>query len=108
MTAPSDSRTPARSKLIWLAVIAAVGIGWWIYHGRTVLSQDKKGASKDDKGRKGGGGRGQAQETPVAASKSRLGDIPVYLDGLGSVNAFYTVTVRSRVDGELMSMPVRE
>ncbi|MEP6534945.1 MAG: MdtA/MuxA family multidrug efflux RND transporter periplasmic adaptor subunit [Bryobacteraceae bacterium] len=107
MPAPS-ANPPARSKLIWLAAIAALGIGWWIYHGRTVLSQDKQSANSADKGREGGGGRGQAQETPVAAAKARLGNIPVYLDGLGAVNAFYTVTVRSRVDGELMSMPVRE
>jgi multidrug efflux system membrane fusion protein len=45
---------------------------------------------------------------PVAATPARLGDMPVYLEGLGSVTAYYNVTVRSRVDGQLMSVPVRE
>ena len=27
--------------------------------------------------------------------------MPIYLDGLGTVQAFYTVTVHTRVDGEL-------
>ena len=43
---------------------------------------------------------------PIAAATARLGDMPVYLDGLGSVTAYYNVTVRSRVDGQLMSVPV--
>ena len=45
---------------------------------------------------------------PVAVAPARRGDMPVYLDGLGSVTAYYSVTVRSRVDGQLMSVPVRE
>ncbi len=45
---------------------------------------------------------------PVTAAKSYRGDIPVYQTGLGSVAAFYTVTVRSRVDGQLMYVAVRE
>jgi multidrug efflux system membrane fusion protein len=45
---------------------------------------------------------------PVAAATAIRGDIPVYLDGLGSVTAFYTVNLHSRVDGQLMSVPVKE
>src|SRR5207237_622195 len=36
------------------------------------------------------------------------GDMPIYLTGLGSVTALNTVTVRSRVDGELLNVAVRE
>src|SRR6185369_5431888 len=45
---------------------------------------------------------------PVVAATARIGDLPVYLNGLGSVTPVYTVTLRTRVDGELFSVPVRE
>jgi len=35
-------------------------------------------------------------------------DVPYYLTGLGSVNAYYTVSVKSRVDGELMQVNFKE
>jgi multidrug efflux system membrane fusion protein len=38
---------------------------------------------------------------PVLASAVRQGDMELYLNGLGTVTAFYTVTLRSRVDGQL-------
>src|SRR5437016_195653 len=44
----------------------------------------------------------------VVAAKARTGDLPIYLNGLGSAAALYTVTVRTRVDGELLSIPVQE
>jgi multidrug efflux system membrane fusion protein len=44
----------------------------------------------------------------VVAAAARRGDMPVYLNGLGSVTAFNTVTVRSRVDGELTKVAFTE
>jgi multidrug efflux system membrane fusion protein len=44
----------------------------------------------------------------VVALAAHQGDMPVYLDGLGTVAAINTVTVRSRVDGQLVSVGYRE
>jgi len=44
----------------------------------------------------------------VVTAVARTGDLPVYLTGLGTVTALNTVTVRSRVDGQLLSVAFRE
>ena len=45
---------------------------------------------------------------PVNAFEARQDDVDLFLNGLGSVVAFNTVTVRSRVDGELMTVAFAE
>jgi multidrug efflux system membrane fusion protein len=44
----------------------------------------------------------------VVAVAARRGDQPQYLDGLGTVTAFNTTTVRTRVDGPLTKIAFRE
>jgi multidrug efflux system membrane fusion protein len=45
---------------------------------------------------------------PVSVALARKGDIPFYLNGLGSVTSFNTVTVRSRIDGQLLKVAFQE
>jgi len=53
--------------------------------------------------------RGQQQRaTPVGVATVEQRDIPILLTGLGTVTAYNTVTVRSRVDGEIVQVNFRE
>src|SRR3954463_10251513 len=45
---------------------------------------------------------------PVSVAKVQQKDFPVFLDGLGTVTAYKTVTVRSQVDGRLDEVLFRE
>jgi membrane fusion protein, multidrug efflux system len=47
---------------------------------------------------------------PVAVEvvRVRRADVPVYLEGLGTVQAFYTVTVTARVDGQIEKVAFKE
>ncbi len=45
---------------------------------------------------------------PVAVAAAEKRDMPVYLDGLGSVLAFNTVTVKTRIDGQLVQVAFKE
>jgi multidrug efflux system membrane fusion protein len=45
---------------------------------------------------------------PVEATAARRSDVPVYLTGLGTVQALNTVTVKSRVDGQLQTVSYQE
>ena len=45
---------------------------------------------------------------PVTVANVTRQDLPVYLSGLGSVAAYYTVSVKSRVDGQLVDVKFRE
>src|SRR5437899_474634 len=58
-------------------------------------------------GKKRPGGRG-GMTIPVAVAKAETRDLPVYLSGLGSVDAFNTVVVKSRIDGQLVEIKFRE
>ncbi|HLY74416.1 MAG TPA: efflux RND transporter periplasmic adaptor subunit, partial [Planctomycetota bacterium] len=48
------------------------------------------------------------KSTPVVVAKARIGDMNLYLTGLGTVTALNTVTIRSRVDGQLVKVAFTE
>jgi multidrug efflux system membrane fusion protein len=45
---------------------------------------------------------------PVTAAPARIGDVPIYLEGVGTAKARNTVTVRPQVDGRILSINFRE
>ena len=49
-----------------------------------------------------------SRATPVVAAAAKSGDVNVYLNGLGTATPLKTVTVRSRVDGELVRVLFKE
>ena len=55
-----------------------------------------------------GQGKGAAPPIPVVAVAARHDDMPVYLSALGTVTAFNTVTVKSRVDGQIVNIAFKE
>ena len=52
--------------------------------------------------------QGTPAPIPVSTARSLRQDVPLYFSGLGTVQAFNSVQVRSRVDGTLMQVPVTE
>ena len=94
--------------LIALAlIVAAAGIGAWVYYDKVRGGQAAaQPQGKPGKGRGGKGGDGGP--IPVVAGAAQVGEIPIYLSGLGTVVPMRTVIVRSRVDGELVRVNFTE
>ncbi len=107
----SSAAPPAKSRWwLWIAILAVVAIGIWYYRGpRTTSEAGGKAASGATSTGKGKGGPGGAGLTvPVVVATAQKGNLPVYLIGLGSVTAYNTVTVRSRVDGQIVKVNFTE
>src|SRR6516225_8664223 len=88
------------SKRVILGIIGAIVllIGWWGFQHRG--SPDQSPSTRSS-GRRGAGPGGPV---PVVAGKVEQKDMPIYLDGLGTVQAFNTVAVHTRVDGQLQQV----
>jgi len=100
---PRDAPPRRHHGWIWillLVLLAAGGYYYWSH--RTPAASPATG--------KGGGQRGQGAGagSPVDAAKARKGNIGVYVTGLGAVTPIYTVTVKTRVDGQLMQVLYKE
>lgn len=84
---------------IWLLIFAAIGFGCY------KLYQYENGKKAAMATRKSGM---KPRSIPVVAATARQGNMPVYLQGLGTVTAFNTVNVKPRIDGQLISVSFKE
>lgn len=104
----SAARTPKSRWWLWIFVLVVLVIGIWYYRGTRSTSEAGGKAAAGASG-KGKGGPGSAGFTvPVVVAAAQKGDLPVYLIGLGTVTAFNTVTIRSRVDGQIVKVNFTE
>ena len=95
---PGNSRGSARKTstgrrlgVAVLCLVLVLGAAWGIQRHRLASA---KAMAATVKAR-------AASVAPVVSGTATQKDVPIYLDGLGTVQAFNTVTVRARVDGEL-------
>ena len=102
------SRTEPSSRTPWLLIlvlILAVAGGWWYFHSRGAQANGSSAAGSP--GAPGLGGQ-PSIGVPVVVATAHRGDLPIYFNGLGTVTAFNTVTVRSRVDGQIVKINFTE
>src|SRR5215831_12669760 len=93
-------------KSSWCRMLVA---GTVLMAGATILLSgcSSTGAPQASGGKKGQRG-GMGQSVSVAVARAETRDLPVYLSGLGSVEAFNTVVVKSRIDGQLVQIAFKE
>ena len=84
----------SRKWWIWIAVLVVLAAGAYFLWPKISGAKSTAGAAP--------------AALPVVAATVRKGDIGVYYSGLGAVTPLATVTVRTRVDGQLMSVRYRE
>ena len=101
--APPPSEAPRRSswvRVLVLVLIVAAAVGFVVYRIKTNKAADQQQAS---------GARAMANRPiPVAYDLVQQRSIPIYLNALGTVTAYNTVTVKSRVDGQITRINFRE
>ncbi|UTX61913.1 MdtA/MuxA family multidrug efflux RND transporter periplasmic adaptor subunit [Klebsiella michiganensis] len=101
------------NKSRWAAVLVVAivaGAAYWFWQGREAANSGAPTASGARQQGPGGGrpGRFGAALAPVQAATATSEAVPRYLSGLGTVTAANTVTVRSRVDGQLLAIHFTE
>jgi multidrug efflux system membrane fusion protein len=106
-----NSAAPSKSRWwLWLLVVViVVALGVWYFRGSRSSTEAQSagapGANTKGQGRQGGGA---GFAVPVVAATAQRGELPVYFTGLGTVTAFNTVTVRTRIDGQITRINFQE
>jgi multidrug efflux system membrane fusion protein len=81
------------TRIVLLALLAAaVGGGFWLVRARGRAAAGAAAAAAS---------AAQNRVVPVLTAEVVQQDVPVWREGLGSVSAFYTVTVKTQVDGRI-------
>ena len=88
----------ARKWIVLLVIVAVVGAAVWKIRSNAKAQDSLQLIMAAQSER----------PTPVQVSAVQQKTMPIYLTALGTVTAYNTVTIKSRVDGQLLQVPVRE
>ncbi len=85
----------------WSIALCILAVAGYVFFPRVIHGQAHPAAAAN-------AGRPRAMMVPVVGAVAQRADVPVYLNGLGTVTSLNTVTVHSRVDGQLVSVMFKE
>jgi multidrug efflux system membrane fusion protein len=97
------SSSSSRRWWIWAVALIVLAAGTYFLWPK-IIGTSSAGAASKGAGKSGTG----PAAIPVVAARSRQGDIGVYFTGLGTVTPINTVTLKSRVDGQLLKVQYKE
>jgi multidrug efflux system membrane fusion protein len=109
-SAPEESRAniesghgrnhPGRRRHLGRWIVGALlitGVSMWIRHSSAIRQAAEKHKASE-----------RVPPVSVVAGVVEMKDVPIYLDGIGTVQAFNTVMVSARVDGEIKTVAFTE
>ncbi|GAC1664189.1 MAG: MdtA/MuxA family multidrug efflux RND transporter periplasmic adaptor subunit [Candidatus Acidiferrum sp.] len=106
--APPPSKSAKSRWWVWLLAVGVVALGIWYYRVRSAQPAAEAPGLTAGVPNRGGRPGGGSFAVPVVVASAQRGDLPVYYSGLGTVTAFNTVTIHSRVDGQLIRVLFKE
>jgi multidrug efflux system membrane fusion protein len=106
--APETPETAKPRRRHWLLIASVIIIAAFLFFRFFYHGGGKPQAQGGQGGKAGAGGRGPQAPVPVLAATATTKDVGVYLNGLGTVAPLNTVSVRSRVDGQLLRIDFQE
>ncbi|MBG6028326.1 MdtA/MuxA family multidrug efflux RND transporter periplasmic adaptor subunit [Proteus columbae] len=96
------------SLIIALIVVIAGGYAYWQFNAAKTVSPENKGTQATSSQNRGTAGSRRPPLPPVQVATSTQEDVPQFLSALGTVKATNSVTVTSRVEGQLMALHFTE
>lgn len=96
------------SLIIALIVVIAGAYAYWQFNAAKTASPENKGAQVTNSQNRGTSGSRRPPLPPVQVATSIQEDVPQFLSALGTVKATNSVTVTSRVEGQLMALHFTE
>ncbi|HEY2738952.1 MAG TPA: MdtA/MuxA family multidrug efflux RND transporter periplasmic adaptor subunit [Thermoanaerobaculia bacterium] len=105
---PDEPHRARRRWWPWVLAVALVVVGAYFLARHNSGGKGGAAQTKDGKGEGGAGAGAAGRPVPVLAATAVTKDVGVYLTGLGTVAPLNTVTVKSRVDGQLLRINFQE
>jgi multidrug efflux system membrane fusion protein len=96
---PAQRHFPVTGLIVTALLLAAIAGGWMLLQARSHAAASAAAAAASAMANR---------IVPVTTAQVARRDVPVWLEGLGNVSAFYTVTVKTQVDGRIDKVLFKE
>jgi membrane fusion protein, multidrug efflux system len=89
---------PKRRRWVWvIAILVLLGVGGFLYYQHQAAEQEQRAKANE-----------ASKPVPVTTATASKGQMGNYVEALGTVTPVYTVTITSRVQGQIMEVHYRE